>query len=275
VGARELDVDLRGEVIAITGGGGVLCGTMAEALAARGAAVAVLDIVEEAARRRADAIRQAGGRAVAVQCDVLDRTSLEQAASRVQEELGPVTALINGAGGNKAEATTGPDKEFFDLPADAVRWVFELNFLGVFLPSQVFARVMVENGRGNIINISSMNALRPLTKIPAYSAAKAAVSNFTQWLAVHMSRNYQNKVRVNAIAPGFFLTQQNRFLLIDEQSGELTPRGRVIREHTPMGRFGEPQELVGTVLWLLSDDSRFVHGVVVPVDGGFSAFSGV
>jgi len=275
VGARELDVDLRGEVIAITGGGGVLCGTMAEALAARGAAVAVLDIVEEAARRRADAIRQAGGRAVAVQCDVLDRTSLERAASRVQEELGPVTALINGAGGNKAEATTGPDKEFFDLPADAVRWVFELNFLGVFLPSQVFARVMVENGRGNIINISSMNALRPLTKIPAYSAAKAAVSNFTQWLAVHMSRNYQNKVRVNAIAPGFFLTQQNRFLLIDEQSGELTPRGRVILEHTPMGRFGEPQELVGTVLWLLSDDSRFVHGVVVPVDGGFSAFSGV
>jgi len=275
VATKELELDLSGEAIAITGGAGVLCSAMAEALAARGAAVAILDIAERAAEDRAASIRRAGGRAVAVRCNVLDREDLERAAQSVVDELGPPSALINGAGGNRAEATTGPHRSFFDLPADAVRWVFDLNFLGVFLPSQVFGRAMVENGRGNIINISSMNALRPLTKIPAYSAAKAAVSNFTQWLAVHMSRNYENKIRVNAIAPGFFLTQQNRFLLIDETSEELTPRGRTIIDHTPMGRFGEPEELIGTLLWLLSDSSRFVHGVVVPVDGGFSAFSGV
>lgn len=271
----ELDVDFSGEVVVLTGGAGVLCSTMAEALAAKGAAVAVLDIDEQAAEKRAAAIRWRGGQAVAVKGNVLDRDDLERAAQTVAQTVGPPTALINGAGGNKAQATTGPDKEFFDLPADAVRSVFDLNFLGAFLASQVFGKAMVRAGRGNIINISSMSALRPLTKIPAYSAAKAAVSNFTQWLAVHMSRSYENKIRVNAIAPGFFLTEQNRFLLLDEESGELTPRGRTIIEHTPMGRFGEPEELIGTVLWLLSDSSRFVHGAVIPIDGGFSAFSGV
>ena len=275
MGKNVLEVDLSGEVIVITGGAGVLCGTMAKALAARGAAVAILDIAQEAAEDLAASIEHAGGRAVGVRCDVLERGSIEEAARSVEERLGSPTVLINGAGGNKAEATTGPDKEFFDLPADAVRWVFDLNFLGTLLPCQVFARIMAQATGGSIINVSSMSSLRPLTKVPAYSAAKAAVSNFTQWLAVHMSQNYDSKIRVNAIAPGFFLTQQNRFLLTDERTGELTSRGKTILDHTPMGRFGEPEELIGTVLWLLSDSSRFVHGIVVPIDGGFSAFSGV
>jgi NAD(P)-dependent dehydrogenase (short-subunit alcohol dehydrogenase family) len=272
---RELDLDLTGEVIVVTGGAGVLGGVMARALARRGAAIAVLDVDEEAAEQAASEIREDGGTATAVPCNVLDRDDLEHARTLVKESLGSPTVLINGAGGNKADATTGPDKEFFDLPTDAVQWVFKLNFVGTLLASQVFGKDMAYEGGGNIINISSMNAFRPLTKIPAYSGAKAAVSNFTQWLAVHMSQNYEEVVRVNAIAPGFFLTQQNRFLLIDEDTGDLTPRGSTIIDHTPMGRFGEPEELVGTILWLLSDSSKFVHGIVVPIDGGFSAFSGV
>jgi len=223
----------------------------------------------------ADDIVAAGGQALAAQCDVLDKASLEAARDAVLAQFGRVDILINGAGGNKKEATTSPDLSFFDLPAEAVQWVFNLNFIGTLLPSQVFGKIMAEQGEGVILNISSMNAFRPLTRIPAYSAAKAAVSNFTQWLAVHMSQEYSPKIRVNAIAPGFFLTQQNRFLLIDEDSGELTPRGRAIIDHTPMGRFGDPDDLIGTVLWLLSPGAAFVHGVVVPVDGGFSAFSGV
>lgn len=272
---NELKLDLSDEIIVLTGGAGVLCGTMAEALAARGASVAVLDIDEEAAEEKAKAIRSAGGDALAVTSNVLDKEDLQHALRLIQESLGTPTVLINGAGGNKADATTGPDKEFFDLPDDAVRDVFDLNFIGTFLPSQVFGKAMVEAGGGNIINVSSMNAFSPLTKIPAYSAAKAAVSNFTEWLAVHMSQNYDNKVRVNAIAPGFFLTKQNRFLLIDEDTGDLTDRGATIINHTPMDRFGDPEDLIGTILWLLSDSSKFVHGIVVPIDGGFSAFSGV
>jgi len=186
-----------------------------------------------------------------------------------------VDILINGAGGNKKQATTGPELSFFDLPADAAQWVFNLNFMGTLLPCQVFGRVIAEQGEGVILNISSMNAFRPLTKIPAYSGAKAAVSNFTQWLAVHMAQEYAPHIRVNAVAPGFFLTEQNRFLLTDETTGALTPRGQTIIEHTPMGRFGDPEDLLGTVLWLLSPASAFVSGIIVPVDGGFSAFSGV
>lgn len=271
----ELDVDLSGEVVAITGGAGVLCGTMARALAAGGAAVAILDVVEAAAVQLADEIRSAGGKALPCSCNVLEKEQLREAAREVVSELGTPTVLINGAGGNKAEATTSPDVSFFDLPKEAVQWVFELNFIGTFLACQVFGKVMAENGKGHIVNISSMNAFRPLTRIPAYSAAKGAVSNFTQWLAVHMNRHYGPEVRVNAIAPGFFLTEQNKFLLIDEKTGELTPRGKTIIDHTPAGRFGEPEDLIGTVLWLLSGSSRFVNGIVVPVDGGFSAFSGV
>jgi len=267
--------DLKDKVIAITGGGGVLCGTMAKALAQAGAKIAVLDLIEAAANKVADQIKSDGGRAVAVKCDVLDKKSLEAARKKGNSEFGQIDILINGAGGNKKEATTSPDLSFFDLPAEAVRFVFELNFLGTLLPSQVFGREMAESGGGVILNISSMCALQPLTKVAAYSAAKAAVSNFTQWLAVHLCQNYSKDIRVNAIAPGFFLTEQNRFLLTDEKSGELTARGKTIIDHTPMGRFGRPEELIGTVMWLLSDAAKFVTGIVVPVDGGFSAFSGV
>ena len=264
-----------GKVVVITGAGGVLCGTMAKALAAVGAKVAVWDIIEEAAVKIADEIKSQGSQAVAVKCNVLDKKSLETAKEKTIAKLGEIDILINGAGGNKKEATTSPDLSFFDMPADAVRFVFDLNFLGTFLTTQVVAKDMTNKGQGIILNISSMNAFRPLTKIPAYSAAKAAVSNFTQWLAVHICQNYSRDIRVNAIAPGFFLTEQNRFLLTDEKTGELTDRGKTIIGHTPMGRFGQPEELVGTVMWLLSDAAKFVTGIVVPVDGGFSAFSGV
>ena len=266
---------LSGKVAVITGGGGVLCGTMSRALGRLGVKVAVLDLFKEAAQKVADDIVNEGGEAIAVRCDVLDKASLEAARDAVLARFGRVDILINGAGGNKKQATTSPELSFFDLPPDAVRWVFDLNFLGTLLGSQVFGKIMAEQGEGCILNISSMNAFRPLTRIPAYSAAKAAVSNFTQWLAVHMAQEYSPNIRVNAIAPGFFLTAQNRFLLIDETTGELTPRGRTIIEHTPMGRFGDPEDLIGTVLWLLGDGARFVTGVVVPVDGGFNAFSGV
>ena len=194
---------------------------------------------------------------------------------QVFEKFGHIDILINGAGGNKPAATTNPEQSFFDLPADALRWVFDLNLMGTILPCQVFGKIMAEQKSGVILNISSMNAFRPLTRIAAYSAAKAGVSNFTQWLAVHMAQEYSPEIRVNAIAPGFFLTDQNRFLLIGKDTGELTPRGKSIITHTPMGRFGNPDDLLGTVLWLLSPASAFVTGIVVPVDGGFSAFSGV
>jgi len=186
-----------------------------------------------------------------------------------------VDVLVNGAGGNRKEATcVPPESLFFDLPADAVRWVFELNCLGTMLPSQVFGRAMADAGEGVIVNISSMNAFRPLTRIAAYSAAKAAVSNFTQWLATYMAQNHSERIRVNAIAPGFFLTEQNRFLL-EDADGTPTARGRQIIDHTPMARYGQPDELIGTLVWLISDAARFVTGIVVPVDGGFSAYSGV
>ncbi len=266
--------DVSGQVAVVTGGGGVLCGAMSRALAKAGVKVAVLDILPEAAQKVVDDITAGGGEAMAVKADVLSRESLEAARDAVLEKWGRVDILINGAGGNKKQATTTPEQPFFDLPPDAVQWVFNLNFLGTFLASQVFGKVMVEQGKGNIINISSMNAFRPLTNIPAYSAAKAAVSNFTQWLAVHISQNYSPNIRVNAIAPGFFVTNQNYFLLYDKDDN-LTPRGQTILAHTPMNRFGEPEDLLSTLFWLLAPASSFVHGVVVPVDGGFNAFSGV
>jgi NAD(P)-dependent dehydrogenase (short-subunit alcohol dehydrogenase family) len=267
--------NIKGKTIVITGAGGVLCGTMAKALAKAGAKVAVLDLLESAALKVADEIHSEKGKAIAVKCDVLQEDSLEAAKEEVNAEFGKIDSLINGAGGNKKEATTSLNLSFFDLPLDAIRFVFELNFIGTLLATQVFGKEMAENDSGVILNISSMNAFRPLTNVPAYSAAKAAVSNFTQWLAVHMCQNYSKNIRVNAIAPGFFLTEQNRFLLTEEKSGQLTARGKTIIEHTPMGRFGQPDELVGTALWLLSDAAKFVTGVVIPVDGGFSAFSGV
>ena len=267
--------DITGKTIAITGGAGVLCGALSEALAARGAKIAVLDIMDAAAAALCEMITAAGGTAVPVHCNVLEKESVEAACAEAVEKLGPIDVLINGAGGNKKDATcVPPESFFFDLPADAIRWVFDLNCLGTMLPSQVFGKAMADRGEGVIINISSMNAFRPLTRIAAYSAAKAAVSNFTQWLSTYMCQSHSVNIRVNALAPGFFLTEQNRFLLQNED-GSATPRGQQIIDHTPMGRYGEPIELLGTVVWLISDAARFVTGIVVPVDGGFSAYSGV
>ncbi len=261
-------------VAVITGGGGVLCSAIAKGLARDGTTVVLLDLALDKAKMVLDAIHSEGGVGMAFQASVLDRESLEMAAAKILETYGRLDVLINGAGGNHPKATTGEEMSFFDLPEESVRFVFDLNFLGTLLPSQVFGRVMADTGTGVILNIASMNAFRPLTRILAYSAAKAAVTNFTQWLAVHMAQNVSKDIRVNAIAPGFFLTEQNRFLLT-AKSGDLTPRGRQIIDHTPMGKFGEPEDLVGTVQWLISPGSSFVHGVVVPIDGGFSAYSGV
>jgi len=267
--------DISGKNVAITGGGGILCGTMARALAQVGARIAVWDLMEESAVRTAKAIKSKGGQAIGVKCNVLEKETLKAAGEKTVAELGGIDILINGAGGNKKEATTSDELPFFDLPVEAVRFVFDLNFIGTFLTTQIVARDMAKRGKGIILNISSMASLSPLTKVMGYSAAKAAVNNFTQWLAVHMCQNYSKDIRVNAIAPGFFLTEQNRFLLTDEKTGDLTPRGRTIIDHTPMGRFGDPDELIGVVRWLLSDAAKFVTGIVVPIDGGFSAFSGV
>lgn len=267
--------DLTGQVTVVTGGGGILGSVISKGLAKAGARLVILDIAFEAAQRVADQINAEGGEAMPLHADVLSQDLLEKGAEEVMARFGAVDVLINGAGGNKREATTGPDMSFFDLPRDAFQWVFNLNFIGTLLPTQVFGRHMVERGKGVILNIASINAFTPLTKIPAYSAAKAAVRNFTEWLAVHVAQNYSTRIRVNAIAPGFFLTTQNRFLLIDEETGETTPRGQTIIDHTPLGRYGDPEELLTTVLWLLSPASGFVHGVTVPVDGGFCAFSGV
>lgn len=267
--------DLSGKVAVLTGGAGALCSAMARALGDNGAKVAILDVAEEAAMKLATEMKSQDIECLAVRTNVLDIAELRKAAAKVMNAFGRVDILVNGAGGNKPEATTSRDLSFFDLPEDAVKWVFNLNFWGTFLACQVFGKEVASQQEGVIVNISSMNAFRPLTGVPAYSAAKAAVSNFTQWLATYMSLNYSTKIRVNAIAPGFFLTRQNRFLLIEEKEGNLTQRGQTIIAHTPMKRFGGPEELVGAVLWLVSPEASFVHGAVIPVDGGFSAFSGV
>jgi len=267
--------DFSGRTVAITGGAGILGSEIAGALAGCGAQVAILDVSPAAGKAAVERMGEHREQVSVFQCDVLNRDSVAQTAQDVVKHLGKLDCLVNGAGGNKPQATTSGELKFFDLPADALRWVFELNILGTILPSQAFGKIMAAQGYGTILNISSMNSFRPLTRIPAYSAAKAAVSNFTQWLAVHMAQEYSPKIRVNAIAPGFFLTNQNRFLLTDKDTGELTARGKSIVGHTPMARFGEPEDLFGAVLWLLSPASEFVTGVVVPIDGGFSAYSGV
>ncbi|HIP87498.1 MAG TPA: SDR family NAD(P)-dependent oxidoreductase [Anaerolineales bacterium] len=267
--------DLRGRVAVVTGGTGGLLRATVQALARCGVTVVLLARNIERARRLARELEGEGGHALALQADVTDRERLEAVAAEVDRVVGRVDFLINGAGGNRPEATTGADRSFFDLPIEAVRGVLDLNFTGVLSCSQIFGRRMAEQEEGVILNISSMAALRPLTRIPAYSAAKAALTNFTRWLAVHMAQEYSPRIRVNGIAPGFFLTEQNRYLLVDEATGDWTPRGRTILAHTPMGRFGEPKDMVSTVLWLLSPGAAFVTGVVVPVDGGFSAFGGV
>lgn len=267
--------DFTGRSVVITGGAGILCGEMACALAGLGANVAIVDRDPKLAERLMDRLDLCSGKAIVVYGDVLDPQVMRQAAEQVIQEFGRVDCLINGAGGNNPRATTSADMSFFDLPLDALRFVFDLNLVGTMLPSQIFGKYMVEQKEGIILNISSMNAFRPLTRIMAYSAAKAGVSNFTQWLAVHMAQEYSPRIRVNAIAPGFFLTEQNRYLLTDRQTDQLTPRGQAIITHTPMNRFGQPEDLLGAVLWLLSPASAFVTGTVIPIDGGFSAFSGV
>ena len=278
------EIDLKDKTVVITGGGGILCSAFAKAIAKTGANVAILDLNEDAANKVADEIKADGGIAIGISANVLDKSSLEAAKEVVNNTFGKADILINGAGGNNPKGTTTKDyyspeddaledvKTFFDLDPDGVQFVFNLNFLGTLLPTQVFAKDLMGKKDATIINISSMNAFTPLTRIPAYSGAKAAISNFTQWLAVHFSKV---GIRVNAIAPGFFLTNQNRGLLIDEK-GEYTERSKKILSQTPLDRFGDQEELIGTLLWLLCyDASSFVTGIVVPVDGGFSAYSGV
>ncbi len=275
---------LHDKIAVVTGGYGAVCSAICKELAANGARTVIIGRNSDAAAALAGEIESIYGTiSVGVAADVLDRKSIEKAKSFINDELGPVDILVNGAGGNSPNATTareqmtgGPDEDFLDtffgLDSEGFDKVFDLNFKGTLIPTMIFANDMVSRGTGSVINISSMNAFRPLTKIPAYSAAKAAVNNFTEWLAVHFAKT---GVRVNAIAPGFIITDQNRFLLTNEKTGELTSRGMKVISNTPMGRFGTPAEMAGTVVYLASDMAKFVTGVVIPVDGGFNAYSGV
>ncbi len=277
-------LNLKDRIAVITGGGGVLCSTIAKDMASQGVKTAILDLNLEAAEKVAIEIKEIYGvESIGISANVLSKESLEEALKVIHAKLGTVDYLLNGAGGNAASATTQAEfltddymdkleETFFGLQMDGFDKVFALNFQGTLLPSMVFAKDMLAKNNGAIVNVSSMNSYTPLTKIPAYSAAKAAINNFTQWLAVHFAKT---GIRVNAIAPGFLLTNQNRFLLIDKETGDATPRGHKIIANTPMERYGEPEELSGTVLYLMSDWATFITGVVVPVDGGFSAYSGV
>jgi NAD(P)-dependent dehydrogenase (short-subunit alcohol dehydrogenase family) len=276
--------DLTDKVCVLTGGGGIIGAVLAKGLASVGVKLAILDIKKEFADKVVNELKSnIAAEAIGVEANVLDKSSLENAKKIVLDKLGNVDILINGAGGNSPKATTKEEfitddnvkslnDTFFGLELEGFQKVFDLNFLGTLLPTMVFAKEMIERKSGVILNISSMNSFRPLTKIPAYSAAKSSINNFTEWLAVHFAKM---NVRVNAIAPGFFLTNQNRFLLIDETTKDLTARGKKIIESTPMGKFGEPEDLVGATLFLLSNTSNFITGVVLPIDGGFNIYSGV
>jgi NAD(P)-dependent dehydrogenase (short-subunit alcohol dehydrogenase family) len=264
-----------GRTIVIPGGAGVLGGEMACALVKCGANVVILNRDLSRADSLKERLKNGPGSATLAQADVLSKESLLKARDMIKNEFGKVYGLINAAGGNMPTATTGPERTFFELSEEALKQVVDLNLAGSILPSQVFGRMMADQGEGIIINISSMSAYRPLTRTVGYSASKAAVTNFTQWLAVHMAHEYSPRIRVNAIAPGFFHTSQNHYLLYDEKTGALTQRGKTIMDHTPMKRFGNPEDLLGAVLWLLSPAAEFVTGAIIPIDGGFSAFSGV
>lgn len=266
--------DISGLKIVITGGAGILCSGLSQALLDAGAAVAVLDL--DVNHARSLFVEESSNENLMIEyCDVLDKEKVEAAMANVIKQFGKIDVLINGAGGNHPEATTDQLRPFFEISQESMKFVFNLNMLGTIIPSQVAGKHMAEEGTGSILNISSMCADRPLTRVLAYSAAKAGVSNFTRWLAVHMAQEYSPLIRVNAISPGFFLTEQNRFLLTNPASGNLTERGQSILDHTPMRRFGNPADLIGAVMWLLSPSASFVSGVVLPIDGGFSAFSGV
>ena len=267
---------LQNKVVVVTGGSGVLGSAICRGAARAGATVVILARSEDKLDALAQSMTSEGLSVSTFSADVLDASALAQVRDEILNQFGRIDVLINAAGGNHGKATTRPNESsFFDLPQDAIQWVFDLNVMGTWLPTQVFGKVMAQQGHGVILNVSSMASLQPLTRVAAYGAAKAAINNFTQWLAVHMAQEYSPHIRVNAIAPGFFLGEQNRYLLIDEETGEWTARGKTIVDHTPMNRLGDPDDLVGTVLWLISNASRFVTGIVVPVDGGFSAFSGV
>ena len=267
--------DIHGQVIAITGAAGVLGGEIACVLVESGARVAIMDMRTDLPTGLHQRLDKFPDQYLVIQCDVLKRESVTAALQQILKNFKKVDSLINAAGGNSPKATTSADLSFFDISPEAFNWVMQLNLSGTVLPCQIFGKYFAAQDAGNILNISSMNAFRPLTRIPAYSAAKAAVSNFTQWLAVHMAQEYSKNIRVNALAPGFFLTQQNRFLMINENNNELTARGKTILAHTPLGRFGDPADLLGAVIWLLSPASGFVTGSVIAIDGGFAAFSGV
>ena len=270
----EVNFDISGQVAVITGAGGIICGVMAKEMAKKGVKVALLDLFVENAQKIADEINAAGGEAVAVKANVLDRESLEQARQAVLDRFGRVDILINGAGGNKKEATVSPELDFFHLNVDAFKWVFDLNVTGAVLTTMVFGELLAKQGTGNVINIASMATYHPLTNTVAYCGAKAAVANFTEWMATHFNQNYSKNIRVNAIAPGFLLTTQNKFLM-QKEDGTPTDRGQRVLNKTPMGRYGDPEEMAGPVIWLCSEAASFVNGAVIPVDGGFSSFWGI
>ena len=271
---HEVNFDISGQVAVITGAGGIICGVMAREMAKKGTKVALLDLFVENAQKIADEINAAGGDAIAVKANVLDRASLEEARDAVVAKYGHIDILINGAGGNKKQATVSPELDFFHLDTEAFKWVFDLNVTGAVLTTMVFGELLAKQGTGNVINIASMATYHPLTNTVAYCGAKAAVANFTEWMATHFNQNYSKKIRVNAIAPGFLLTTQNKFLM-QKEDGTPTDRGQRVLNKTPMGRYGDPEEMVGPVIWLCSEAASFVNGAVIPVDGGFSAFWGI
>ena len=271
---HEVNFDISGQVAVITGAGGIICGVMAREMAKKGAKVALLDLFVENAQKIADEINAAGGDAIAVKANVLDRASLEEARDAVVAKYGRIDVLINGAGGNKKQATISPELDFFHLDVDAFKWVFDLNVTGAVLTTMVFGELLAKQGTGNVINIASMATYHPLTNTVAYCGAKAAVANFTEWMATHFNQNYSKNIRVNAIAPGFLLTTQNKFLM-QKEDGTPTDRGQRVLNKTPMGRYGDPEEMAGPVIWLCSEAASFVNGAVIPVDGGFSSFWGI
>lgn len=271
---HNISFDISGQVAVITGAGGVICGTMAREMAKKGVKVALLDLFVESAQKIADEINANGGDAIAVKANVLDRESLEAAREEVIAHFGHIDILINGAGGNKKEATVSAERDFFHLDLNAFKWVFDLNVTGAVLTTMVFGELLAKQRHGNVINIASMSSYHPLTNTAAYCGAKAAVANFTEWMATHFNQNYSNDIRVNAIAPGFLLTNQNRYLLTNED-GSATARGERVLAKTPMGRYGDPEEMVGPVIFLCSEAASFVNGVVIPIDGGFSSYWGV
>jgi len=269
-----VNFDISGQVAVITGAGGIICGTLAKEMAKKGVKVALLDLFLDSAQKITDEILASGGDAIAVKADVLDRKSLEAAREIVMDKYGRIDILVNGAGGNKPQATVTKDSDFFHLDLDAFKWVFDLNVTGAVLTTMVFGEIMAKQKSGNVINIASMSSYHPLTNTVAYCGAKAAVANFTEWMSTHFNQNYSNNIRVNAIAPGFLLTNQNRYLLTNED-GSATDRGQRVLAKTPMGRYGEPEEMAGPVMFLCSDAASFVNGAVLPVDGGFSSYWGV